>query len=74
MRELLPGTWFARGDEIHVTNPDGTVEILSTSWERSRREAAELVKAEERARAEALKKHLAEKRELPSEKGPSRGR
>lgn len=71
---MLPGTWFARGDEIHITNPDGSVEILSTSWERDRREAEAAERAVALARAEALKQHLAEKRAKPPERAPRGGR
>ena len=72
MRELLPGTWYAKDGKIFVENPDGTTEVLSTSWEAERR--AREAQARHEA-AEALRKHLEEKRaKEPPERGPTRGR
>jgi hypothetical protein len=71
LRELVPGTWYTKDGKIFIEHEDGTTEVLSTSWERDRRAAAA---QEAYERAEALKKHLAEKRAAPPEKGPVRGR
>ena len=67
-RELLPGTWEARDDKLYVTNPDGTVEVLETSWAADRAARAAAVRAEEQARAAALQEHLQEKREKRPER------
>jgi len=53
--------------------PDGTVEVLTTSWAKDRAVLRAAEEARDRERAEALKEHLAVKREKPPERGP-RGR
>ena len=72
LRELLPGTWTIEEGKIVVT-VDGVVEVLETNWVSAR---LELRAAEQVARmkaAEALKEHLATKREVRREPRGGRG-
>jgi hypothetical protein len=59
LRELLPGTWYAKDGSIHIKNPDGTYDILQTSWDSERRSREALKKY---LQAEAIKQNQAEKR------------
>lgn len=70
---MVPETWYAEDGQIHVTLPDGTEEILQTSWEATRR-AVELEERQKQLEAKkAVQQNQIEKREVVSKKRSGRG-
>lgn len=69
----MPETWYALDGQIHITNPDGTEDILSTCWAATRL-VVELEEKQKRVEVrEAVQQHQTEKREKASKKKSGRG-